>query len=146
MYRFEFFMSRKSHDSSKKLNMENEETKKILIVEDEPSIVLPLKFLMEQHGYKVLVAETGEAAVDIIGETIPDLILLDIMLPILDGFEVCQIVRNNPELDNTKVVFLTAMGRDVDIAKGLALGANDYVTKPFANSEIVEKVKGFLCD
>lgn len=126
--------------------MENDKTKKILIVEDEPSIVLPLKFLMEQHGFSVLVAETGEAAVDILNDTIPDLILLDIMLPILDGFEVCQIIRNNTALDNTKVVFLTAMGRDVDIAKGLALGANDYVTKPFANSEIVEKVKGFLCD
>ena len=126
--------------------MENDKTKKILIVEDEPSIVLPLKFLMEQHGFSVLVAETGEAAVNILNDTIPDLILLDIMLPILDGFEVCQIIRNNTALDNTKVVFLTAMGRDVDIAKGLALGANDYVTKPFANSEIVEKVKGFLCD
>ncbi len=126
--------------------MENDKTKKILIVEDEPSIVLPLKFLMEQHGFSVLVAETGEAAVNILNDTIPDLILLDIMLPILDGFEVCQIIRNNTTLDNTKVVFLTAMGRDVDIAKGLALGANDYVTKPFANSEIVEKVKGFLCD
>lgn len=126
--------------------MENDKTKKILIVEDEPSIVLPLKFLMEQHGFSVLVAETGEAAVNIFNDTIPDLILLDIMLPILDGFEVCQIIRNNTALDNTKVVFLTAMGRDVDIAKGLALGANDYVTKPFANSEIVEKVKGFLCD
>ena len=126
--------------------MTNENAKKILIVEDEPSIVLPLKFLMEQHGFAVLVAETGEAAVDTINETIPDLILLDIMLPVLDGFEVCQIIRNRSELDNTKVVFLTAMGRDVDIAKGLALGANDYVTKPFSNSDIVEKVKGFLCE
>ena len=126
--------------------MTNENAKKILIVEDEPSIVLPLKFLMEQHGFAVLVAETGEAAVNTINETIPDLILLDIMLPVLDGFEVCQIIRNRLELDNTKVVFLTAMGRDVDIAKGLALGANDYVTKPFSNSDIVEKVKGFLCE
>jgi two-component system alkaline phosphatase synthesis response regulator PhoP len=106
----------------------------ILIVEDEPSIVLPLQFLMEQHGYNVVVAESGEAAVHIISETVPDLILLDIMLPILDGFEVCQIIRSKQELDNTKVIFLTAMGRDVDIAKGLALGANDYVTKPFSNS------------
>jgi len=89
--------------------MENDKIKKILIVEDEPSIVLPLKFLMEQHGFIVLVAETGEAAVDILNDTIPDLILLDIMLPILDGFEVCQIIRNNTDLDNTKVVFLTAM-------------------------------------
>ncbi|MCP3927152.1 MAG: response regulator transcription factor [Desulfobacterales bacterium] len=126
--------------------MENDKTKKILIVEDEPSIVLPLKFLMEQHGFTALVAETGEVAVDILKETVPDLILLDIMLPVLNGFEVCQIIRNNSDLDNTKVIFLTAMGRDVDIAKGLALGANDYVTKPFSNSEIVEKVKGFLCD
>lgn len=121
-----------------------EKAQLILIVEDEPSIVLPLKFLMEQHGYRVQVAESGEAAVHMISTTVPDLILLDIMLPVLDGFEVCQIVRSKPELDNTKVIFLTAMGRDVDIAKGLALGANDYVTKPFSNSQIVEKVKGFL--
>lgn len=125
--------------------MTDKKQKQILIVEDEPSIVLPLKFLMEQHGFAVLVAETGEIAVEKINGTIPDLVLLDIMLPVLDGFEVCQIIRNRPELDETKVVFLTAMGREVDIAKGLALGANDYVTKPFSNADIVEKVKGLLC-
>lgn len=120
--------------------------KQILIVEDEPSIVLPLKFLMEQHGYSVLVAETGEKAVSLLDESRPDLVLLDIMIPIFDGFEVCHIIRSRSELDNTKVIFLTAMGRDVDIAKGLALGANDYVTKPFSNADIIEKVKGYLCD
>lgn len=119
-------------------------SRKILIVEDEPSIVLPLKFLMEQHGFDVLVAVSGEEAVNVISETVPDLVLLDIMLPVIDGFEVCQIIRNRPELNDTGIIFLTALGRDVDIAKGLALGANDYVTKPFSNSEIVEKVKGFL--
>jgi DNA-binding response OmpR family regulator len=119
-------------------------SKLILIVEDEPSIVLPLKFLMEQHGYSILVAESGEKAVQTIADTTPDLILLDIMLPVIDGFEVCQIVRSKKELDNTKIIFLTAMGRDIDIARGLALGANAYITKPFANSEIVEKVKSLL--
>ncbi len=121
--------------------------KKILIVEDEPSIVLPLQFLMEQHGYAVRVAQSGEEALE---KTVknpddtPDLILLDIMLPLIDGFEVCQILRSDTRFQNTIIIFLTAMGRDVDIAKGLALGANDYVTKPFSNSDIVEKVKGFL--
>lgn len=118
--------------------------KTILIVEDEPSIVLPLKFLMEQHGFNVVVAISGEEAVNVIDDTVPDLVLLDIMLPVLDGFEVCQIIRNRSGLDRTVIIFLTALGRDVDIAKGLALGANDYVTKPFSNSEIVEKVKGYL--
>ncbi len=114
---------------------------KILIVDDEPNIVIPLQFLMEQNGYDVKVASAGEEAVDIIPKYKADLILLDIMLPGPDGFEICQIIRENPELQNTKIILLTAMGRDVDMTKGLALGADAYVTKPFSNSEIVAKVK-----
>ena len=118
--------------------------KEILIVDDEPSIVVPIQFLMEQQGYNVLVAENGEDALDIIYKYKPDLILLDIMLPRIDGYEVCEIVRLNPEYRNIKIIFLTAKGREVEIAKGLALGANAYITKPFSNTELVAKVKELL--
>lgn len=117
---------------------------KILVVDDEPSIVVPLRFLMEQNGYTVRVAETGEDAMDSIDTYAPDLILLDIMLPVIDGFEVCQTVRQNPSRRGTKIVFLTAMGREVDVAKGLASGADAYITKPFANAEVLETVKRLL--
>jgi len=118
--------------------------KEILIVDDEPSIVVPIQFLMEQQGYSVLVAENGEDALDVIYKYKPDLILLDIMLPRIDGYEVCEIVRLDPEYRNIKIIFLTAKGREVEIAKGLALGANAYVTKPFSNTELIAKVKELL--
>ena len=118
--------------------------KEILIVDDEPSIVVPIQFLMEQQGYSVLVAENGEDALDAIYKYKPDLILLDIMLPRIDGYEVCEIVRLNPEYRDIKIIFLTAKGREVEIAKGLALGANAYITKPFSNTQPVAKVKELL--
>ena len=118
--------------------------KEILIVDDEPSIVVPIQFLMEQQGYSVIVAENGHDALDIIYKYIPDLILLDIMLPGIDGYEVCEIVRLNPKLRGVKIIFLTAKGREVEIAKGLALGADAYITKPFSNAELVAKVKTVL--
>jgi len=118
--------------------------KEILIVDDEPSIVVPIQFLMEQQGYSVLVAENGEDALDVIYKYKPDLILLDIMLPRIDGYEVCEIVRLNPDYRDTKIIFLTAKGREVEIAKGLALGANAYIVKPFSNTELVAKVKELL--
>ncbi len=120
--------------------------KEILIVDDEPSIVVPIQFLMEQQGYNVLVAENGEDALDAIYKYKPDLILLDIMLPRIDGYEVCEIVRLNPDYRDTKIIFLTAKGREVEIAKGLALGADAYITKPFSNTELVSKVKELLGD
>ena len=118
--------------------------KEILIVDDEPSIVVPIQFLMEQQGYSVLVAENGEDALDVIYKYKPDLILLDIMLPRIDGYEVCEIVRLNPEYRDVKIIFLTAKGREVEIAKGLSLGADAYFTKPFSNIELVAKVKELL--
>ena len=117
---------------------------KILVVDDEPSIVIPLRFLMEQNGYDVAVATTGDEAVQAIREYHPDLILLDIMLPTADGFEVCQFVRDSPDRRDTKIIFLTAMGREIDVAKGLAIGADAYITKPFANSEVLAKIKELL--
>jgi len=116
----------------------------ILIVDDEPNIVIPLQFLMEQNGYHVIVAESGEEALEAIAKYRPELILLDIMLPGIDGFEVCEIVRLKPEWKEIKVVFLTAKGRDVDIAKGMVLGADEYITKPFSNRNIIDCVKKLL--
>ena len=120
--------------------------KEILIVDDEPSIVVPIQFLMEQQGYSVMVAENGEGALDIIYKYKPDLILLDIMLPRIDGYEVCEIVRLDPRYRDIKIIFITAKGREVEIAKGLALGADAYITKPFSNTDLVAKVKELLAN
>ena len=117
---------------------------RILIVDDEPNIVVPLQFLMEQKGYQVRIAENGEEAIETIFRFQPDLILLDIMLPGINGFEVCQTIRENRNLGNIKIVLVTALGREVDMAKGMALGADAYITKPFSNSEIVERVRELL--
>lgn len=118
--------------------------KKILIVDDEPSIIVPLQFLMEQNGYQVQVAFSGEEAMETIAAYHPNLILLDIMLPVIDGFEVCQRVRENPEFNDIRIVLLTAVGSEANIAKGLALGADAYITKPFSNTEVIGKVKELL--
>jgi len=118
--------------------------KQILIVDDEPNVVMPIQFLMEQQGYNVIVATSGEDALDLIFKYNPDLILLDIMLPGIDGYEVCEIVRLNPEFRNIKIIFLTAKGREVEIAKGMALRADAYIIKPFSNTEVVDKVKELL--
>ena len=117
---------------------------KILIVDDEPSIIVPVQFLMEQNGYDVLVAFSGEEAMEIIAEKKVDLILLDIMLPVIDGFEVCQRVRENLQWNKIKIILLTALGSDANVEKGLALGADAYITKPFSNVDIVEQVKELL--
>jgi len=118
--------------------------KEILIVDDEPDVVVPIQFLMEQQGYLVMIAERGEDALDLIYHYKPDLVILDIMLPGIDGYEVCEIVRLNPNYRDVKIMFLTAKGREVDIAKGLALGADAYITKPFSNVALVAKVKEIL--
>ncbi|MBT8349931.1 MAG: response regulator [Deltaproteobacteria bacterium] len=118
--------------------------KKILIVEDEPGILSALQFLMEQQGYNVLTAESGEFALELIYQYNPDLVLLDIMLPGIDGWEVCKIVHLNPDCRNIKIIFLTAKNNAAAIAKGLALGGDAYITKPFKNDELVTKVKELL--
>ena len=118
--------------------------KDILIVDDEPGVVVPIQYLMEQQGYRVMIAERGEDALDLIYQYKPDLVLLDIMLPGIDGYEVCEIVRLNPDYRNVKIIFLTAKGREEEIAKGLALGADAYITKPYSNAELVARVKELL--
>jgi DNA-binding response OmpR family regulator len=116
----------------------------VLVVDDEPNIVMSLRFLMEREGFQVEVAPTGEAALAALNQAPADLVLLDVMMPELDGFEVCQRIRNNPAWHQTKVIMLTAKGRDVERDKGLALGADAYVTKPFSTRELVARVKQML--
>jgi DNA-binding response OmpR family regulator len=118
--------------------------KYVLIVDDAPNIVLSLEFLMKKEGYDVQSVSNGEEAMAAIAERIPDLILLDVMMPRKDGYEVCQELREKAEWQDIKIIMLTAKGRDVEREKGLALGADDYVTKPFATQELVEKVKSLL--
>ena len=119
-------------------------TKRVLVVDDEPNIVLSLEFLMNREGYAVNTAADGEAALKSVEEKPPHLILLDINMPKRNGFDVCQQIRANPEYNDVKILMLTAKGRDVDREKGLALGADDYVTKPFSTQEVVAKVAELL--
>lgn len=116
----------------------------VLVVDDEPNIVLSLEFLMRQAGYAVRVARDGEAALDAVKADPPELILLDVMMPKRDGFDVCQTIRANPDWRNVKIVLLTAKGRDIEREKGMALGADDYITKPFSTREVVQRVKQLL--
>lgn len=118
--------------------------KKILIVDDEANIVISLEFLMQKAGYEVEIARNGEDALNIVNEFKPDLVLLDVMMPKVNGFDVCQKIRDNPDLQETKIIMLTAKGRDVEVAKGMALGANSYVIKPFSTKQLVLEVQRVL--
>jgi DNA-binding response OmpR family regulator len=117
---------------------------RVLVVDDEPNIFMSLRFLMEREGFQVEVAATGEAAVAALDRQPADLVLLDVMMPELDGFEVCQRIRANPAWRDTKIVMLTAKGRDLERDKGMALGADAYVTKPFSTRDLVARVKQML--
>ena len=115
-------------------------SKTVLIADDEPNIVISLEFLLEQAGYQVLVAHDGQEALEAIQRQPPDLVLLDVMLPRLSGFDVCQKIRENPDWQHMRIVMLTAKGREVEIRKGLALGANAYITKPFSTQELLAQI------
>ena len=119
-------------------------TKTILIADDEPNIVISLEYLLQRAGYRVVVARDGQAALDAIAAAAPDLVLLDVMLPRVSGFEVCQTVRENPALAPMRIVMLTAKGRDVERSKGLALGADAYVTKPFSTQDLLAQIRTLL--
>jgi DNA-binding response OmpR family regulator len=119
-------------------------SKRVLIVDDEPNIVISLEFLMKREGFDVAVANDGEAALAQIEARPPDLVLLDVMLPKKNGFEVCQHIRANPACQEVKVIMLTAKGRDTEVAKGMALGADAYMTKPFSTKELVAQAKQIL--
>lgn len=117
---------------------------RILIAEDEPSIVLSLEFLLQDAGYEVVVARDGDEALRMAKRTTPDLIVLDIMLPLLDGFEVCRRIRADPAFDNTRILMLTARGRESGLEKSLMLGADDYMTKPFSTRELTKRIGELL--
>jgi DNA-binding response OmpR family regulator len=116
----------------------------ILIADDEPNILISLEFLLKRAGYAVSLARDGVEALAAIQAQRPALVLLDVMMPGKTGFEVCQAVRGDDGLNGVRILMLTAKGRDTDVAKGLALGADAYVTKPFSTRELVDKVKELL--
>lgn len=118
--------------------------RKALIVDDEPNIVTALEFLLERRGYEVRVAANGDEAVALAESFRPDVMLLDVMMPKRSGYDVCQRVRARPDLQHVKIVMLSAKGREAEVSKGLALGADLYITKPFSTQELVERIDGLL--
>ena len=121
-------------------------SKTVLIADDEPNIVVSLEYLLEQNGYNVKVARNGEEALSSMAQFRPDLILLDVMLPLKSGFEVCQQIRQVPEWQHTRIIMLTAKGRESEVSKGLALGADAYITKPFSTKDLIAEVRKQLAD
>jgi len=113
----------------------------ILIADDEPNIVMSLEFVLQEEGYRVRVACDGQEALDALEAEVPDLVLLDVMLPKISGFDVCQRIRDNPSWRALRVVMLSAKGREIEVHKGLALGADAYVTKPFAIKDLLAEVE-----
>lgn len=116
----------------------------ILIVDDEPNIVMSLEFLMRKNGYRVGIARNGTEALAAIAETAFDLVLLDVMMPDVDGYQVCRQLRQRPDRAATKVVFLSAKSRAADVQKGYDVGADLYVPKPFSTRQLMEKVRELL--
>ena len=117
---------------------------KILIADDEPNIVISLEFLLKREGYDVVVARNGIEALERVRAERPDMAILDVMMPQRNGFEVCQDLRQDPEFKDLRIMMLTAKGRDTEVSKGLALGADVYMTKPFSTRELVAKVKALI--
>lgn len=119
-------------------------TKKILIVDDEPSILMSLDFLFRKKGFEVFIARDGKEAIELLNEHQPDLTILDIMMPEVDGYEVCTYIRNTPPLAQSGIIFLSAKSKKSDMEKGLQLGANAYLTKPFSTRELLQNVENIL--
>jgi DNA-binding response OmpR family regulator len=117
---------------------------RVLVVEDEPNIVESLSFLMKQAGFDVRVASDGTTALQLVESERPDLVVLDVMLPRRDGYDVCRAIRANHRLDGVRIMMLSAKGRELDRRKGLELGADDYVTKPFSTRDLVGRARALL--
>jgi two-component system, OmpR family, alkaline phosphatase synthesis response regulator PhoP len=116
----------------------------ILIVDDEPNIVISLEYLMKREGWETAVAADGEAALAALEKAPTDLVILDVMLPRLNGFEVCRRIRGDPRWRSLRILMLTAKGRDTEVEKGLGLGADAYVTKPFSTKDLVAQIRTLL--
>lgn len=119
---------------------------KLLIVDDEPNIVMALEYAMRKKGFEVFVARDGSEALEILNTQTPHLVLLDIMMPNVDGYATLKHIKDRPALADTKVVFLSAKNKEEDIAKGLELGADDYITKPFSMKKLMERVDELIID
>jgi len=117
---------------------------RVLIADDEPNIVASLEFLLQSKDYETCVARDGAEALELVERFQPDLLLLDVMMPLVNGFEVCRTIRGNPAYEGVKIMMLSARGRDTERAQGLALGADAYVTKPFSTKELLAKVGELL--
>lgn len=118
--------------------------KKILVVDDDPYILMSLEFLMQKNGFSVMVARNGMEAFELIEQHLPDLILLDIMMPDVDGYSICTTLKSNPQWKHIHVVFLSAKTREVDVKKGLELGASLYISKPFSTRDLMKQIKSIL--
>ena len=118
--------------------------KRVLIADDEPNIVTSLEYLMKMSGYEVAVARNGDEALELVAAFMPDLVLLDVMMPRRSGYDVCQRMRERAEWRHIRIVMLSAKGREAEVSKGLSLGADAYVTKPFSNRELIAKVGALL--
>ncbi|GIL04565.1 response regulator [Betaproteobacteria bacterium PRO7] len=120
--------------------------RKVLIADDEPNIVTALEFLLKHAGYDVRAAANGEEALALVESYAPDLVLIDIMMPLKSGYEVCQKMRERPEWRHIKIVMVTAKGREAEVSKGMSLGADLYVTKPFSTQELIAAIDRLLAD
>ena len=118
--------------------------KRVLIADDEPNLVAALEYLLQQGGYEVLIARNGDEALALLDQRVPDLVLLDVMMPRKSGYEICSRIRSQPEWRHIKVIMLSAKGRDAEVNKGLTLGADLYVTKPFSTRELMAKIDRLL--
>lgn len=118
--------------------------RKVLIADDEPNIVTALEFLLRRSGYDVRVVTNGEEALALVESYVPDVVLLDVMMPVKSGYEVCQRMRERPEWRHIKIVMLSAKGREAEVSKGLSLGADLYITKPFSTQELIEAINRFF--
>lgn len=121
-----------------------EALKKVLVVDDDPYILMSLEFLMKKNGYDVMVARNGTEALDLVEQQEPHVVLLDIMMPDVDGYEICRHIKKTARLKHTKVVFMSAKTREADLQKGYDLGASLYITKPFSTRELVKQVKELM--
>jgi DNA-binding response OmpR family regulator len=119
-------------------------SKKVLIADDEPSIVAAVEFLLRREGYDVRVARDGEEVLKLVEASTPDLVLLDVMMPGKSGYEVCARLRERPEWRDLKIIMLSAKGRDAEVTKGLSLGADVYITKPFSTRDLIAKIHALL--
>jgi len=116
-------------------------TKKILVVDDDPYILLSLEFLMKKNGFDVMVARNGTEALELADKQLPDIVLLDIMMPDVDGYAICKHIKSSKKLKEAKVVFMSARSKEADIQKGYDLGASLYVTKPFSTRQLLKQVQ-----